>query len=89
MKKQFLSIATAFILLVACHNSGSSTIGEKDEAYSNSFNEHSSAEKTGKHGAPASHTSPASHAAPADHSEAKHQSDTTSQHTTDTTKAVH
>ena len=37
MKKQFLALAAAVVLFAACQNSGSSTVGEKDDEYANTF----------------------------------------------------
>ena len=58
MKKQFLVLATAVVLLAACHNAGSSTVGEKDMGYENSFHSHTQGESK-DHSTPADHKSPA------------------------------
>ena len=58
MKKQFLVLATAVVLLAACHNAGSSTVGEKDMGYENSFHSHPQGESK-NHSTPADHKSPA------------------------------
>lgn len=62
--KKILVLATSVLMLAACHNSGSSTVGEKDEEYSKSF-EHEQTDQKGEH-----------HAAPADQTHTEQQVDT-------------
>ncbi len=37
MKRKISALAVVVVLLVACHNSNSSTVGEKDEDYPKTF----------------------------------------------------
>ena len=83
MKKQFLTLATAVVLLAACTNGGSSTIGEKDEAYGNSFHSNTHAESK-------DHTAPAIHKAAPDQTHTDEEVDTLHQPATgDTTHKQH
>lgn len=59
MKKQFLALASAVVLLAACHNAGSSTIGEKDEDYANAIHHPESDADHNNHSAPATRPLPA------------------------------
>ena len=74
MKKQFLAIAAAVVLFAACHNSGSSTVGEQDKAYQNSFDKHNTDVKDEHHTSPPDNTKTEEHADTTHH---MHATDTT------------
>jgi hypothetical protein len=74
MRKQVLAVAAAFCLLAACHNAGSSTVGEKDEEYSKSFDRQSTDASNEKHASPSDHTQTGEHI---DTSHAAQATDTT------------
>jgi hypothetical protein len=61
MKKQLSALAAAVVLFAACHNAGSSTVGEKDEEYARSFEQHSTDVKNEQHASPADHTQTGEH----------------------------
>jgi hypothetical protein len=61
MRKQLFAMAAAVVLFAACHNGGSSTVGEKDEEYSKSFERQSTDAHNEKHASPSDNTQTGEH----------------------------